>query len=117
MAEKYDIPGLEAKAATKFDAAIRDSILHDRISIVDEIVEAIPHTYSSTPDRDRRLRDRAIDIVLLYHRKVRVHPGLEELIATVPEFFEEARIKSSGFASTRARILGLDSIKESNLDG
>ena len=122
-AEKYDIPGLKAKAATKFDATTRDGILRDGIdphtgfSVVDEIVEAVPHIYSSTPDRERRLRDRAIQVVLLYHKEVQVQPSLRDLIATVPDFFEEPRIKSSGLESKISRIDRMNSAKKFSLDG
>ena len=116
-AEKYDIPSLKEKAVNKFDAAIRDIILCNRMdpqagfSVVDAMIEAIPHIYSSTPDGERRLRDRAIRIVLSHKREVLVHKNLEELIAAVPEFFEEPRIKSSGLASRIDRILRLNPIK------
>ena len=109
-ADKYDIPSLKEKAAGKFDAAIYEmhasqGMMNMRTgaSLVDEMIEAIPHIYSSTPDRDRRLRDRAVQIVLYRHKEVRNHPDLQDLIEAVPEFFEERGIRSARLASKMAR--------------
>lgn len=99
-ADKYDIPSLKEKAVEKFDAAIREIHAyqkrnpHTGVSLVDEIMEAIPHIYSSTPDRDLRLRDRAVVIVVHERREFVNHPGLQDLMAVVPEFFEERRVSS-----------------------
>lgn len=100
-ADKYDIPSLKEKAAQKFDAAIREMVhanesmnLRTGASLVDEMIEAIPHIYSSTPDRDRRLRDRAVQVMLYKRREIQNHPDLQDLLDVVPEFFEERGIRS-----------------------
>ena len=75
VADKYDIPGLKEKAAGKFDAAIlemRDNQrmkTHSGASLFDKMIEAIPCIYSSTPDGDRRLRDRAVEVLYNSFRK------------------------------------------------
>lgn len=103
-ADKYDIPSLKEKAAAKFDAAIQkmhangSMNLHTGASLVDELIEAIPHIYSSTPDGDRRLRDRAVQVVLSKRREVQDHPDLQDLMEAVPEFFEERAIRSARLA-------------------
>ena len=109
-ADKYDIPSLKEKAAAKFDTAIREMMhanesmdLRTGASLVDEMIEAIPHIYDSTPDGDRRLRDRAVQVVLYKRREVQDHPGLQDLMEAVPEFFEERGIRSSRLASKLAR--------------
>lgn len=114
IADKYDIPSLKDKAAGKFYATTYEvhpqrrgwgMSLRSRPSTVDEIMEVISHIYSSTPDGDRRLRDRAVEIVLYYLREVRNHPGLRDLMLAVPEFFEEPcmpnRLLTSKWTRTR----------------
>lgn len=96
IADKYDVPSLKEKAGEKFDSAIyAHQKMHSSTgaSLVDEIMEAIPYIYSSTPDRDRRLRDRAVGVVRYKWREVGNHPGLQDLLAVVPEFFEERNIQ------------------------
>ncbi len=95
IADKYDIPSLKEKAAGKFDAAILEMNAQQRMDpqtgsrLVDETIGAIPYIYSSTPDRDRRLRDRAIEVANHRWREFKSRPDLQDLIAAVPEFFEE----------------------------
>ena len=69
IADKYDIPSLKQEAAEKFDVAILEMKhnqgrkTHTGASFLDEMMEAIPCIYSSTLDGDRRLRDRAVEVV------------------------------------------------------
>ena len=96
IADKYDVPSLKEKAGEKFDTAIH---VRQKInpftgaSLVDEIMEAIPCIYSSTPDRDRHLRDRAVEVVRYKWREFGNHLGLQDLLAVAPEFFEERNIQ------------------------
>ncbi|KAL9076074.1 MAG: hypothetical protein Q9161_001121 [Pseudevernia consocians] len=104
-ADKYDIPSLKEKAAEKFDAAIQEMDALQRMnpqnesSLVDELIEAIPYIYSSTPDRDHRLRDRAIEVAMYRWRDFKKRLDLQNLIAAVPEFFEEC-LAVEGFPSS-----------------
>lgn len=97
IADKYDIPSLKEVAVGKFDAAIlemkdnQNMERHTGASLFDEMTEAIPCIYSSTPEKDRRLRDRAVDVM---HGKFRKHLGLKRVIAEVPEFFWEPGLRS-----------------------
>ena len=95
IADKYDLSGLKEKAACKFEAAVREMHPNRSKKLVEEIIEAIPCIYGSTPDGDRRLRGRAVDVVRLYWRDVQSHPGFGDLVMAVPEFFEERGILSS----------------------
>lgn len=96
-ADKYDISSLKQKAAEKFDAAIREIHVHEMtnpyagVSLVDEIIEAIPHIYDSTPDGDRRLRDRAVRVAICKLRDFENHPCLQDLMTAVPDFFKDIR--------------------------
>ena len=100
IADKYDIPSLKEKAAARFDAAIREMLAnkgkdqHTDASLVDEIIDAIPTIYASTPDEDHHLRGRAVKVVLCHLRDFQDHPDLKDLMAAVPEFFEERYIWS-----------------------
>ena len=100
IADKYDIPSLKEKAAEKFEAAITEMLandgmnLHSGASLVDEVIEAIPTIYASTPEEDRRLRGRAVKVVLCNRREFQDHPSLKDLMAVVPEFFGERYIRS-----------------------
>ena len=96
IADKYDIPSLKEEAAEMFDAAILEMKENESMKrhtgaiLLDEMMEAIPCIYSSKPDGDRRLRDRAVEVMHPQQREVRRHPGLKCLIAEVPEFLREA---------------------------
>ena len=89
VADKYDIASLKDKAARKFDT-VRETTT---ASLVDDIMEAIPHIYSSTLDRDRGLRERAFKIVHCNYREFERHPGLGDLTAKAPEFFNDLHTK------------------------
>ena len=97
--DKYDMPSLKEKAAEKFDATIREVHSHQKMnpgigpSLVDEIMEAIPHIYSSTPDTDRRLRDRVVQVACHKRKEFKNHRGLHDLRAAAPEFFEEHGVR------------------------
>ena len=111
IADKYDIPSLKEEAAEKFDAAMLE--MRDNQSmktrtgarLFDEMMEAIPCIYSSTPDGDRRLRDRAVEVVHRKRREVRKHPALTRLIAEAPEFFGERGLRSCPRSSIMLRNL------------
>lgn len=100
IADKYDIPSLKEKAAEKFDAAVREMLAnegknqHTGASLVDEVIEAIPTIYASTPDEDHRLRGEAVRVVQCNRREFYDHPDLKDLLAAVPEFFEDRYIRS-----------------------
>ncbi|CAD6582888.1 MAG: hypothetical protein ASARMPRED_001095 [Alectoria sarmentosa] len=97
--DKYDIPSLKEKAAEKFEATIREIHADQKMnpgtgaSLVDEIIEAIPHIYSSTPDRDRRLRDRVVQVACHKRKEFKNHPALRDLRAAAPEFFEDRGVR------------------------
>ena len=98
IADKYDIPSLKEKAVEKFDAAMmlanEGKNQHTGASLVDEVIEAIPTIYALTPDEDHRLRGRAVGVVQCNRREFWDHPDLKDLLAAVPEFFEERYIRS-----------------------
>ena len=76
IADKYDIPSLKEEAARKFDVVILELKenqieTHTGASLFDEMMEAIPYIYSSTPDGDRPLRNRAAEVM---HHIFRKHP-------------------------------------------
>lgn len=97
IADKYDIPSLKDKAVEKFDVdiAICEIQAHESMksltvaSPVDDLIEAIPLIYNSTPDGDRGLRDCAAVVVIYGWKVFRNHPGLQNLIAAAPEFSRE----------------------------
>lgn len=98
IADKYDIPKLKEKAAEKFDAVIWEVYVYQRMPYTDatfiaEIIEAIPYIYSSTPDRDHRLRDRVVEVAYCRRREFENSPDLQGLRAVVPEFFEQSNIQ------------------------
>ena len=86
IADKYDIPRLKKEAAGKFDAAIlemmenRSRKTRTGTSLLEEMMEAIPYIYSSTPDEDRRLRDIVAEIMHCKFRKHTWPPILPTLI-------------------------------------
>ena len=77
IADKYDIPSLKEEAARKFDAVIlelkenQSMKTHTGAGLFDQMMEAIPCIYSSTPDGDHHLRDRAREVI---HHIFRKHP-------------------------------------------
>lgn len=105
IADKYDIPSLKEEAAGKFDAAILETNenesmkTHTGASLLDEMMEAIPCIYGPTPDGDRRLRDRAVEVMHPKQREIRRHPGLKCLIAEVLELMREHGLRSCRRAS------------------
>ncbi len=113
VADKYDMPGLKEKAAGKFDAAIWEMEERERGNedagpgLVDEMMEAIPSVYGSTPEGERCLRDRAVAVVRGRWGEVRGHKGLRDLVEVVPGFFEEPGIKGLGVGEGMAGVQGL----------
>ncbi len=107
VADKYDIPSLKEKAAGKFDAAIWEMEEHGGPGLVDEIVEAIPSIYGSTPEEERCLRDRAVAVVRGRWAEVKGHAGLRDLVEVVPGFLEEPGIKALGVGEWMVGVLGL----------
>ena len=97
IADKYDIPSLKREAVEKFDAAIMETRSNERMdtqngaSLFDEMMEAIPCIYRSTPDGDRILRDRAVEVMNFGFWR---HPGRKRLTEEVPEFFRERGLRS-----------------------
>lgn len=92
IADKYDIPSLKEKAVEKFDTAIWEpqyGFYYTGSKVVDELIRAIPLIYESTPDRDRGLRDRAIEVATYRRRELKKHPSLQDLVAAVPDFWKE----------------------------
>ena len=95
--DKYDIPSLKEKAVEKFDTAIWEMYANKRKNppigpdLVDEIIVAIPHIYRSTPDTDRRLRDRVVHSMFYRGRDFEYHPQWQDLVAAVPELREERK--------------------------
>ena len=111
IADKYDIPSLKEEAAEMFDAAIlemRDNQCmktRTSASVFNEMMEAVPCIYGSTPDSDRRLRDRAVEVVYHKRREVRKHPALTRLTAEAPEFLGEPGLRSCPRISIMLRDL------------
>lgn len=108
IGDKYYIPSLKEKAAEKFEAAIWEpkyGIYHNGSKLVDEMLKVIPLIYESTPDRDRGLRDRVIEVATWRQTKFEEHPGLQDVIAAVPEFGKEIKVllpSYPGFLLARA---------------
>lgn len=95
IADKYDIPSLKEKAAEKFDTVIWEpqyGMYYTGSSVIEEMIKVTPLIYESTPDNDRGLRDRVIEVATYRRREFEKHPGLQNLIAAVPEFGGEIRI-------------------------
>ena len=94
-ADKYDIPGLKEKAAEKFDTVIWEpqyGMYYTGSSVIEEMIKVTPLIYESTPDNDRGLRDRVIEIATYRRREFEEHPLLQDLIAAVPEFGGEIKV-------------------------
>ena len=95
IADKYDIPGLKEKAAEKFDTVIWEpqyGMYYTGSSVIEEMIKVTPLIYESTPDNDRGLRDRVIEIATYRRREFEKHPLLQDLIAAVPEFGGEIKV-------------------------
>lgn len=95
IADKYDIPSLKEKAAEKFDTVIWEpqyGMYYTGSNIVEDMIKVTPLIYESTPDHDRGLRDRVIEVATYRRREFEKNPGLQDLIAAVPEFGGEIKI-------------------------
>lgn len=110
--DKYDIPSLKEKAVQKFRTAIMETTVvnesenpREGYSLLDEMMEAVPHIYSSTPDGDRRLRDIAVDVVLTLNWQAYIRPEKEDLMDAVPEFFQELSTRSCQLAKYDFKVL------------
>lgn len=112
IADKYDLISLKEGAADKFDVAILNIQAQQRMkpplgaSLVHEIIEAIPLIYSSTPETDSGLRDIVIEVLIYKWRDFENHPGLQDLLASVPDFSEERRTIASGLLGSPRGWLG-----------
>ena len=95
IADKYDIPSLKEKAAEKFDTVIWEpqyGMYYTGSIVVEEMIKVTPLIYESTPDNDRGLRDRVIEVATYRRRAFEKHPRLQDLIAVVPEFGREIKV-------------------------
>ena len=110
IADKYDILSLKEKAVDKFETAIWEIQTLGTMSpqtgasLLDQMIETVPYIYSSTPDSDRCLRDRAVGVVIWRRKQIGSHAGLRNLAAAVPEFFEDTSRAASSFLQLNSRL-------------
>ena len=76
IADKYDMPGLQAICVTKFKVDITSD------SELEDLVDALPHIYSSTPPSRTALKRKAAPFVQKSYRKIVRTPRLRTKLKT-----------------------------------
>jgi hypothetical protein len=76
IADKYDIPGLQAICVTKFEVNVDDN------SELQNLVDALPHVYSSTPPSQTALKQKAAALVQKSYNKIIHGPRLKTKLET-----------------------------------